>query len=384
MKGVALVGGGLANGLIALRLKRARPRLRVILVERSERVGGCKTWSFHDQDVTPEQRSWLEPLVARSWPAYRVRFPGLERRLGHGYHSIRSATLHAAVQRALGGDLRLGQGVEDLGPTRVVLAGGQALEADCVIDGRGLGDPLPFRAGYQKFLGVSLRLREPLAPPEPMLMDATLPQRDGFRFVYTLPWSESSALVEDTCYADTPALDPQAARRACLDYAGARGWTAEAVEHEEAGVLPIPLDGDFAALRARWPPGVPGVGTRAGLFHPTTGYSLPDAVRTADALAALERLETASALELMTRLARGAWERRGYFRLLNRLLFEAADPPARYKVLRHFYRMPDALIGRFYADALSALDRMRILSGRPPLPLARAAKVLAGAARFGT
>jgi lycopene beta-cyclase len=43
-------------------------------------------------------------------------------------------------------------------------------------------------------------------------------------------------------------------------------------------------------------------------------------------------------------------------------------------VLEHFYRLPEALIERFYADRLSALDRLRILSGRPPVPLLEAVR----------
>lgn len=380
MSQVLLVGGGLANGLIALRLKSRRPELRVSLVERSSRVGGAKTWSFHEADVSQEQRAWLDPLLARCWPGYRVSFPGLERRLAHGYFSIWSTTLHAAVERALGEDLLLARRVEQVAPSRVVLGDGRTLEASCVIDGRGLGSPLPFRAAYQKFLGVFLTFEEPLPIAEPVLMDATVSQRDGFRFFYTLPWSERSALIEDTCYSDSSRLDPESLRGECLAYAATRGWPVAAVEREEAGVLPIPLDGDFDALRARWPAGVPAVGTRAGLFHPTTGYSLPDAIRTADALAALEPLDTARALEVLTRLARRAWEERSYFRLLNRLMFEAAEPLERYRVLRHFYSMPEAVVRRFYAAALTRLDRLRILSGRPPVPVSRAVKVLARSA----
>jgi lycopene beta-cyclase len=377
---VVLVGGGLANGLIALGLKRARPERRVLLVERTDRVGGSKTWSFHEGDVEVGHRAWLDALVTRSWPGYGVRFPRRRRRLERGYHSIRSGALHAALAELLGDDLLLGRDVVDVAPGSVRLADGLELRAACVLDGRGQVGALPYRAAYQKFLGVFLALAEPAAPTEPLLMDATVAQRDGFRFVYALPWTERSLLVEDTYYSESPLLDRDRVRSGCLDYAAARGWPVESIEGEEAGVLPIPLDGDFEALRAGWPPGVPAVGTRAGLFHPTTGYSLPDAVRTADALARLEPLDTARALALVTRLARDAWDGRRYFRLLNRLMFEAAEPEDRYRVLEHFYGMPEELIQRFYAARLRPMDRLRILSGRPPVPLSRAALVLARSA----
>src|SRR3546814_3704722 len=50
--------------------------------------------------------------------------------------------------------------------------------------------------------------------------------------------------------------------------------------------LPVALGGDIAAYLASGGP-APKLGVRAGLFHPTTGYSLPDAVRTAVELARL-------------------------------------------------------------------------------------------------
>jgi len=380
MSDVVLVGGGLANGLIAWKLKASRPDRRVTLVESASRVGGAKTWSFHESDLDASQRAWLEPLVARSWPGYRVAFPRRRRRLAGGYCSIRSSRLHEALSRLLGEDLLLERKVVDVRPDSVRLADGAELTASCVVDGRGLVAPLPFRAAYQKFLGVFLALAEPVAPAEPVLMDAGVPQRDGFRFVYTLPWTERSVLVEDTYYSETPMLDREGVRGGCLDYAAERGWKVEAIQGEEIGVLPIPLDGEHAALRAGWPPGVPVVGTRAGLFHPTTGYSLPDAVHTAEALSRLDPLDSPGALAVTTRLAKRTWRERRYFRLLNRLMFEAAEPGERYRVLEHFYGMSPALIRRFYAARLRPMDRLRILSGRPPVPLSRAAMVLARSA----
>ena len=80
-------------------------------------------------------------------------------------------------------------------------------------------------------------------------------------------------------------------------------------------MLPVAMGGDFNAF---WPEAesVSRIGIRGGFFHPTTGYSLPDAVRVA------------------------------------------------------------MLIARFYAGRLTALDKLRILSGRPPVPVGRAMTAL--------
>jgi lycopene beta-cyclase len=51
------------------------------------------------------------------------------------------------------------------------------------------------------------------------------------------------------------------------------------------------------------------------------------------------------------------------------MLFHAAPPGQRYRVLEHFYRLPEPLIARFYAGRTTMLDKLRILSGRPPVKL---------------
>ncbi len=73
-----LVGGGLQNGLLALAL-RPRSRPRASLVERGAALGGNHTWSFHDDDLPPDARAWVAPLVAHRWSAHEVAFPAHRR-----------------------------------------------------------------------------------------------------------------------------------------------------------------------------------------------------------------------------------------------------------------------------------------------------------------
>ena len=49
-------------------------------------------------------------------------------------------------------------------------------------------------------------------------MDATVPQRDGFRFMYVLPLAEDRLLVEDTTFSDSPRLDQEALRESVHEY----------------------------------------------------------------------------------------------------------------------------------------------------------------------
>ncbi len=367
-----LAGGGLANCLIAWRLRQLRPEIEPLLVEAGAALGGSHVWSFHGSDLTPAQLDWIGPLIERSWPRHEVRFPALERRLHGSYHTLTSTRLDRMLTASLGDRVVRNARVGELGPRGARLADGSRLEAGAVIDGRGAEASPALNIGFQKFVGLHVELAEPADLAGPILMDATVEQRDGFRFLYTLPFTEHRLLIEDTRYSDGPGLDRAEMRRAIARYAERQGWRIRRVMAEEEGALPIVLDGDIREFWRRAARGVPRSGMRAALFHPTTGYSLPEAVRLADEVAGLETLTSEELDRRIRRRSMELWRRGGFFRLLNRMLFQAAEPELRFKVLERFYRLPEPLIRRFYAGRPSLGDRARILIGRPPVPLGRA------------
>jgi lycopene beta-cyclase len=369
---VALVGGGLANALIAWRLAETAPDLELLMLEQEGSLGGEHVWSYHGEDLTDEQHRWLGPLVEQSWSGQEVRFPGHRRILGGSYHSLTSRRLDRELRTRLGDRILARTRVAEVAPDGVVTARGDRIAARTVIDGRGLEPTSTLSVAWQKFVGLHLELEEPADLERPILMDATVEQIDGYRFVYTLPFSERRLLVEDTYYSDGPELDRAVVRERIIGYVANRGWRIREVVDEEAGVLPIVLAGDIDAFWRHRPPGVPCSGMRAALFHPTTGYSLPDAVRLADEIAGAMPLESAALDRMIRARSRRVWRRGAFFRLLNRMLFLAAEPQLRYRVLERFYRLPEPLIERFYAGRPGWADRVRILTGKPPVPLMRA------------
>ncbi|WP_185984918.1 lycopene beta-cyclase CrtY [Aureimonas mangrovi] len=372
---LVIVGAGLSGGLLAWRLAEVRPELNFIAVEAGTKAGGNHTWSFHDGDLTADGAKWLAPFVVHRWPSYEVRFPARRRTIGTGYATVTSDRFHEILQGRLGDRLRLNAPVETIAPTSVVLAGGERIEAGAVIDARGPRALAHLDVGYQKFLGQEVEFERPHGLAAPIVMDATVAQDDGYRFVYSLPFSSTRMLIEDTYYADGDALAQEGLRKRIADYAARAGWGSFRVVREEEGILPIALGGDYPAHLASLG-GVPTIGLAAGLFHPTTGYSLPDAVRTADLVAGLPDLASQPVGQAIATDARERWAERGYFRALNRMLFRAGEPAERYRVLEHFHRLPEALIARFYAGRLTAADKARILIGKPPVPVANALRVL--------
>ncbi|WP_230291721.1 lycopene beta-cyclase CrtY [Croceicoccus sp. Ery5] len=379
---IAIAGGGLSGALIALALRARRPNVSVALIEGGPAIGGHHLWSFFASDIAPASRDLVEPLVAARWDGgYDVAFPEYRRSLPTAYRSVTSDNLARAVADALPADaVMTGTKVTALDGHGVVLDSGERIAARAVIDARGIG-PAQLRAlkgGWQKFAGQMLELEAPHGLTRPVVMDASVPQHDGYRFVYVLPFAEKSLFVEDTYYADAPALDRDTLAQRIADHAGAQGWRIARISREETGVLPVVTGGDFAALWRGVPRGVALAGVRAGLFQPLTSYSLPDAVRFAHHIAALPHLDGPAIAGASHQYAKAHWQRGRFYRMLAAMLFGAAEPDRRYRVLQRFYRLNEGLIERFYAGGSTTADMARVLAGKPPVPLTKAALVLAG------
>ncbi|MEJ2410118.1 MAG: lycopene beta-cyclase CrtY [Novosphingobium sp.] len=379
---LAIIGCGLAGGLIALAMARHRPDLRVLIVERGETLGGNHVWSFFSSDLSDDAEALVAPIVTGRWDGYQVHFPNRSRMLSTPYRCMTSRRLDMAVQAALpAGRVICGAEAAAVTPASVTLTDGRIIAAKGVIDARGAGELPHMAGGWQKFMGRTLRLAAPHGLEQPVVMDARVDQVDGYRFVYCLPFSPTEIFVEDTYYADAPILDLPMLRRRLADYAVRQGWQVEEVTYEETGALPVIAAGDFEAFWHMDNGGSARAGTRAALVHPLTSYSVPDAVRFALHLTALDNLSGTSLERASHAWAAQHWRKGRFYRMLTRMLFSAARPDARWRVLERFYGLPEPLIERFYAGRSTMADKLRILAGKPPVPVNAAVASLIGRGR---
>ena len=372
-----LVGGGLHNGLTALALHRLDPSARVALFERDAAPAGNHTWCLVGADRHDPGMALLAPLIEHRWPRYEVAFPDRSRVLESAYLGFTSAALVRELASSFAARpqsaLLCGAEVVEVGPHHVALADGRRFEGELVIDARG-PEALaldPASAGYQKFYGLEVELAAPHGIAHPLLMDATVAQREGYRFIYVLPLGERRALIEDTRFATGAGFDVAAMRAELLLELRRRGWSVAREVREEHGVLPMPWQGEVAPVT-----GSPvRAGYAGGWLHPATGYSLPVALRFALAVA---DGPASGALARLDALRREVMKQLPYMHRLNRLLFQCFEPEAMWNVFSRFYGKPEPLIERFYGLRTTPTDRTRILLGRPPsgVKLARALALL--------
>ena len=354
---ITIIGGGLSGLMTAWRLLDVNADLRVILYESNFRIGGDHTWSFNTTDIAPELQDWIAPFVAYRWDRYDVAFPKRRRTLDIGYCTGNSDTLRACVQPYI-----------DSGRLQVVTnTSVAASDIDGpVIDASGYTPRPDEFPGWQKFVGRTIKTAAPHGLTHPVIMDATVEQIDGYRFVYLLPFTEHEILVEDTYFSDTANLSENEIGARIDDYITAKGWVDHVVIRHEKGVLPMMMATDRDDNTAK-------IGLGGGFAVAATGFTVPHAVEVADYLAQVVARDGVAAVEAAISAFRRLHIRRErYARLLNRMFFRAGQPAKRYRILQRFYGFREGLISRFYRNGLNWRDKARILIGKPPVPVSKA------------
>ncbi|MEO5706745.1 MAG: lycopene beta-cyclase CrtY [Alteraurantiacibacter sp.] len=375
---IAIAGGGLAGGLIALALARQRPDMTVRLIEAGAELGGNHRWSWFASDLSSEGQALLHPIRTTRWEhGNEVIFPGHRRQLATTYCSIGSADFAAALRRELPqGTIMTGRTIATLDARGVTLAGGTRIDAHKVIDARGFAPSLHVQGGWQVFMGRHLSTQLPHGLTRPIIMDASVDQLGGYRFVYVLPLGAHELFVEDTYYQDRPQLDRAALSGRIDAYCRQHGWDGTILGFE-TGVLPVITGGDPARYLAQvGTRGVALAGARGLFVHPLTSYTLPFAVETALAVAADADLSGDQLAAKLAARSRAHWRRTGFYRLLGNMLFGGARPDQRVRIFERFYRLPQPLIERFYTARSTFTDKARVLIGKPPVPLHKALAAL--------
>ena len=365
---IAIVGGGLAGGLIALALARLRPDIVVQVLEGGDVLGGNHRWSWFDSDLTDEGRGLIEAFRLIRWDAgYDVRFPRCARTLATPYRSLASADFADALARLLpAGTIRTGADARALDRGGVTLASGERIAARTVIDCRGFA-PSPHLTRLQCSWAGHLRTHRAARVTRPVIHGRHR------RAARRLPLHLSAAaradevFVEDT-YIRTPHCSTGGAFRTARRILPRAGMGGTVLGRKPASA--VVTGGDFAAFqRAQRIEGVATAGVRGGFTHPLTSYTLPFAVQTALAVAGHADLAGEQLAALLEERARRHWAATRFYRRLGAMLF-GAPPTQRRRVFERFYGLDQALIERFYAGRSTLLDAARVLvRGKPPGPL---------------
>ena len=361
---IVIAGGGLSGALAALALAKAHPALRLVLIDAGERALESRIWPCFLADIPQADRWLVVPLFDGAWRKYEVRFPRFMRVVNSSCRMITGEKIDAALREALGGDALLtSETIVGLDAGGVTLGNGRRIHARAVIDARA-GMVFPHLAGgWRVSYGKVLRFEHKHPFAHPLLMDLRLTQRDGCRFVSCVPITVNTAYICETLYSETAAIDPAEQAARVDDYCRLANWRVAEVLHEQSEAVPLVGAGDFDAFWVSGEAGVARIGAWAGLLHPFSGSEMAAAVSAALRLAALSDPSGQAFARVSRDIAARHWRRSGFARLLVRLLFAAAGPRRRYKLLEAIYRLDQAVIERFHTNSSTLRDRVKILLG---------------------
>jgi lycopene beta-cyclase len=214
------------------------------------------------------------------------------------------------------------QKATSVGEHRVDFADGTAITAAAVFDCRGL-PPVgkrPAASAHGIFVDAE-RVAEYVPPGEALLLDwrneNDTPADAPPSFLYSVPIGDGTVIFEETTLGIPGGLTQRELRRRVIARLRAHGIELDGTEHSES--CHYPLD-QPPPRRGRGP--IP-FGSRGGMMHPCTGYSVADSLALADTV--VEALATGgdALARLWTPRARAVyWMRRRGLAGMGRLTTE--------------------------------------------------------------
>jgi lycopene beta-cyclase len=252
----------------------------ILLADRTLKPTSDKTWCFWDDSRIP-----FPDLIHHTWHTLEVSAKEstfTEELDKYRYHCIRSIDfseklLDLARNRPnvtlLETDIH---GFKPDGDSAIMETGNGGYRAKWIFQSA-LKPPGYFRSKsditlMQHFLGWEIEMKSPVFDPgKAVLMDFDVPQGNGVSFIYLLPYSETTALIEYTLFSPTIISDEEyeAGLRFYLHEKMKLDPDQYTITRTEKGVIPMEDQ--------RYPPlfceRVVNTGTMGGLTKPSTGYT---------------------------------------------------------------------------------------------------------------
>lgn len=359
---LVILGGGCAGLSLGVRLAASPPAdLSVTIIEPRAAYTADRTWGFWDTDPHP-----FRALISHRWAHWHVSHGEAVVRCGDPatpYACLPAARFYShAVEQILASPnvlLHQNRAAAAIAPSgggwRVALSDGTTLTADYLLDTRPPATLQPKLV--QAFVGLEVVAATPLFDPQSVgLMEYTDEVAGIPCFLYTLPFTETHALVEATVFT------PRQVSLEALEAVVRRHLpTGIDVVRREVGALPMGLMA--SAAKAPWPQ----AGMAGGAVRPATGYAFLRIQRWAQACAA--RLEAGGA---PIGQGRDPWADRWMDGVLLRVLGRRPEMAPEI-FTRLFQRVAAERLVRFLSDRSRLMDRVQLMSSLPVRPFLAAA-----------
>lgn len=280
-----IAGAGCAGLSLAWHLLDAGITDPILLIDSRRDYVNDRTWCYWRVEPTP-----FDDLADHSWNSWEIHaHPDLSA-VGscakYPYLHLRSDAFYQRILERLAASpqvtIRLGESLRGFQPggelitvetTRGCYRGRQVFDSLGMISRREMvGRPAREKRWLQHFLGQRIHVRRPVFELDRIrLMDHRVDQARGPHFMYLLPFSERTALIENTYFFNTP-LSPAGHREEIARYLGESydlGRDDYEVLGEESGRIPMGGGENWRTPDERIIP----IGICGGAARAATGYA---------------------------------------------------------------------------------------------------------------
>ncbi|OIN55984.1 lycopene cyclase family protein [Arsenicibacter rosenii] len=362
-----IAGGGMAGLSLAYHLSQSPLRDRSILIlDKEDKKQNDRTWCFWEEGEGP-----FESILFRKWQTVEFHGTGFAGPLDLGnyqYKMLRGIDFYDHVRSHLAQfpNIEFRQAtinrVKETPQGGFVIANDEPYMATYVFDSTfplDLKDPDRHNL-LQHFKGWVITTQKPCFDTgRPRMMDFRTDQRGDCRFVYVLPFNETTALVEYTIFNERllPEADyEQALKQYIANFLDTGSYQ---ISETEYGVIPM----SDVPTKERPSKHIVRIGTAGGHTKPSTGYTFQ---RTQRAMQAIVR-------SLVTRgkpRRRPSWLRKR-FKLYDSILLNVLEQnryPADDMFTRLYEDNPPTKIFKFLDEDTSLGEEFRIINSMPKKP----------------
>jgi lycopene beta-cyclase len=370
-----IIAGAGASGL-SLAWKMLHSPLsekKTLVLDQSLIPANDKTWCFWDADDPP-----FSNLIHRKWTRAEVSIWGnrsIESLKNYTYYCLRSGDFRNHILNRLKDHPNfnlLETPITELsfdGRSPTLRTETNSFKADYIFQSCftpwNEGDDQPRHPLLQHFLGWEISTSKPVFDEHVFtLMDFDQTFGDGIAFIYLLPWSETSALIEYTIFSDTLLEKKQYEEKVSL-YLNHRfnlkpiDYT---IDRKEFGKIPM----EDRPHKPWYKPGILNLGTIGGVTKPSTGYTFKRIQKQTDAI--IEALLSGDTLQPQP-------PSKKRFKAYDLWLLQIIDrhPEDAFRIFNDLLKnnsLDD--IFRFLAEESSIQDDLKIMSSVPYVPFLRA------------
>jgi lycopene beta-cyclase len=392
-----LAGAGLSGLSLALELAK-RPVFqskKILLLDRDAKHKNDRTWCFWATDGTN-----LPPVVCKSWDYCRFYAPNFEKTMEikpFRYHMVRGIDFYTWALRELDKYANVSRVQTNISridaKNGVVYSGVGSFSAALVFNSAFTHTPImpkpspgypqspfsntnrptnpkpemdygPLVRLLQHFKGWMIKTKPGTFDPGVMtFMDFRIEQQGETRFVYVLPLSDTTALIEFTVFspvllsAETYDLE---LRNYLSTFLNIRDYE---IEEEEFGVIPM----TNLPFPSRQEGCMINIGTAGGFVKASSGYAFKRTLqKTARFVDAWEQTGSPD-----PSLLQSPWAFRAFDCIFLQVL-QNQNALGKEVFTRLFKKLPPALVLRFLDEDSTFTENIRLVSAPPALPFLRA------------